>query len=72
MEYGTNSELRIWFQQNVLSRESSQFIKAKAEKLVIDNGPFEWLISNSINEVDDLDVLNETKEVRANVHGIFN
>ena len=72
LEYGTNSDLRIWLQQNGYSRESSQFIEAKAEELIIDNGPFGWLITSAINKVDDLDVVNETKEVRANVPEIFN
>lgn len=72
LEYGTNSELRIWLQQNGYSRESSQFIEANAEKLIINNGSFGWLITNAINKVDDFDVVNETKEVRTNVPEIFN
>lgn len=72
MEYGTNSKLRIWLQQNGYSREASQYIELNADKLIIGNGPLDWLISDSINEVDDSDVVDETKEVRANVPEIFN
>ncbi|MDC6076600.1 DEAD/DEAH box helicase [Limosilactobacillus reuteri] len=72
LEYGTNSKLRIWLQQNGYSREASQYIELNADKLIIGNGPLDWLISDSINEVDDSDVVDETKEVRANVPEIFN
>lgn len=72
LEYGTDSELRIWLQQNGYSRESSQFIEANSEKLIIDKGSFGWLIAKAINEVDDFDVVNETKEIQTNVPEIFN
>lgn len=70
LEYGTNSDLRIWLQQNGYSRESSQYIENNADDLII-KGPGETLISNEINWVNDPDVIGETKEVRANVPEIF-
>ena len=72
LEYGTNSKLRIWLQQNGYSRESSQYIESNADKLIIGSGPLDWLISDAIYGADDLDVVNETKEIRANVPEIFN
>lgn len=70
LEYGTSSDLRIWLQQNGYSRESSQYIENSADNLII-KGPGETLISNEINQVNDPDVIGETKEVRANVPEIF-
>lgn len=70
LEYGTSSDLRIWLQQNGYSRESSQYIESNADDLII-TGPGEPLISNKISQVNDPDVISETKEVRANVPGIF-
>lgn len=71
LEYGTNSELRIWLQQNGYSRESSQYIEKEADKFLINNGPLGWLISNKIYEADDPDIIQETTEVRENVPEIF-
>lgn len=71
LEYGTSSDLRIWLQQNGYSRESSQYIEDKADELIV-NGPFGPLISNTIDDANDPDVINETKEIKVNVPEIFN
>lgn len=71
LEYGTSSDLRIWLQQNGYSRESSQYIEDKADELIV-NGPFGPLISNRIDDANDPDVINETKEIKVNVPEIFN
>lgn len=70
LEYGTSSDLRIWLQQNGYSRESSQYIEDKADELII-NSPFGPLISNRIDDANDPDVINETKEIKVNVPEIF-
>lgn len=70
LEYGTDSNLRIWLQQNGYSRESSEYIEEHKGELIIEE--FDgWKLTNLIQSVDDIDVVNETKEVRINVPEIF-
>ena len=70
LEYGTDSDLRIWLQQNGYSRESSEYIEEHKGELIIEE--FDgWKLTNLIQSVDDIDVVNETKEVRINVPEIF-
>lgn len=71
LEYGTSNDLRIWLQQNGYSRESSQYIEDKADEFIV-NGPFGPLISNRIDDANDPDDINETKEIKVNVPEIFN
>lgn len=70
LEYGTDSDLRIWLQQNGYSRESSEYIEEHKDELIVEE--FDgWKLSNQIQDVDDIDVINETKEVMVNVPEIF-
>ncbi|GAF38061.1 hypothetical protein [Lentilactobacillus farraginis] len=70
MEYGTDSDLRIWLQQNGYSRESSEYIEANKNVLIAGNSG-EWRLSRQIQFVEDVDVKKETQEVMTNVPGIF-
>ena len=70
LEYGTDSDLRIWLQQSGYSRESSEYIEEHKDELVIEE--FDgWKVSKLVQYVDDIDVANETKEVMVNVPEIF-
>lgn len=70
MEYGTDSDLRIWLQQNGYSRESSEYIEDNKDEFIIqaDNNYF---VSKNILKANDLDVVSETKEIEINVPEIF-
>ncbi|MDV2621541.1 DEAD/DEAH box helicase [Pediococcus acidilactici] len=70
IEYGTDSDLRIWLQQNGYSRESSEYIEENKEML-IEGEPGEWRLSRQIEFVGDVDVKKETQEVMTNVPEIF-
>lgn len=70
MEYGTDSDLRIWLQQNGYSRESSEYIEANKDVLV-EGDPGEWRLSRRVQFVEDVDVKKETQEVMVNVPDIF-
>lgn len=69
--YGTDSDLRIWLQQNGYSRESSEFIEANKNRLVFEDSIDRWKLSKNIKYVDDVDVVSETKEIMVNVPEIF-
>ena len=70
LEYGTDSDLRIWLQQSGYSRESAEYIEEHKDELVIEE--FDgWKVSKLVQYVDDIDVANETKEVMVNVPEIF-
>ncbi len=70
MEYGTDSDLRIWLQQNGYSRESSAYIEDNEDKFIIqvDNNYF---VSKNILKANDLDIVSETKEIEKNVPELF-
>ncbi|MCI1973626.1 MAG: hypothetical protein LKJ36_02470, partial [Lactobacillus sp.] len=70
MEYGTDSDLRIWLQQNGYSRESSEYIEDNKDEFIIqtDNNYF---VSKNILKANDLDAVSETKEIEINVPEIF-
>jgi hypothetical protein len=70
MEYGTDSDLRIWLQQNGYSRESSEYIEDNKDEFIIqaDNNYF---VSKDILKANDLDAVSETKEIEINVPEIF-
>lgn len=70
MEYGTDSDLRIWLQQNGYSRESSAYIEDNKDEFIIqaDNNYF---VSKNILKANDLDTVSETKEIEINVPEIF-
>ena len=70
LEYGTDSDLRIWLQQNGYSRESSEYIEEHKDKLIVEEFD-RWKLSKQIQDVDDIDVINETKEVKVNFPEIF-
>lgn len=70
MEYGTDSDLRIWLQQNGYSRESSEYIEANKNVLIV-GGSGKWRLSGQIQFVEDIDVKKETQEVMTNVPEIF-
>jgi uncharacterized pyridoxamine 5'-phosphate oxidase family protein len=70
MEYGTDSDLRIWLQQNGYSRESSEYIEANKDVLIV-GGSGKWRLSGQIQFVEDIDVKKETQEVMTNVPEIF-
>lgn len=70
MEYGTDSDLRIWLQQNGYSRESSEYIEDNKDEFIIqaDNNYF---VSKNILKANDLDAVSETEEIEINVPEIF-
>lgn len=70
MEYGTDSDLRIWLQQNGYSRESSEYIEDNKDEFIIqaDN---HYFVSKDILKANDLDAVSETKEIEINVPEIF-
>lgn len=70
IEYGTDSDLRIWLQQNGYSRESSEYIEDNKDEFIIqtDNNYF---VSKDILKANDLDAVSETKEIEINVPEIF-
>lgn len=70
MEYGTDSDLQIWLQQNGYSRESSAYIENNKDEFIIqaDNNYF---ISKNILKANDLDIVSETKKIEINVPEIF-
>lgn len=70
MEYGTCSDLRIWLQQNGYSRDASAYIEDNQDKFIIQVGD-NYFISQNIFQANDLDTVNETKEIKVNVPEIF-
>lgn len=70
LEYGTDSDLRIWLQQNGYSRESSEYIQNHQNSFIIQIKN-NWFIFKRILKAHDVDVVNETKEIQVNVPDIF-
>lgn len=70
IEYGTDSDLRIWLQQNGYSREFSAYIENNKDEFIIqaDNNYF---ISKNILKANDLDIVSETKKIEINVPKVF-
>ncbi|MCO1497285.1 DEAD/DEAH box helicase [Limosilactobacillus reuteri] len=70
IEYGTISELRIWLQRHGYSRESTKFIEDNQSRYVtkISNG---YLLSSELENVNDEDVAQESKQIRLFRSDIF-
>lgn len=70
LEYGTDSDIRIWLQKNGYSRESSEFIEQRSEEFIRLMGK-RFLISSALLKAEDVDVVSETSEVMVNNPEIF-
>lgn len=68
--YGTVNELRIWLQKHGYSRESTKYISEHEDMFVI-RGAGGYLLSPQLEEVDDQDVVQETKKIRLFMPNIF-
>lgn len=69
-EYGTTSALRIWLQQHGYSRESTKYIEDN-KSLYISEDRDGYLLSSKLENSDDDDVSQETKQIKLFMPNIF-